>query len=481
MPNNRIKATGLAILLIGEFMTTLDVSIVNVALPSIGARLPASGSALVLVSAGYTLTYATLLMLGARLGDRYGHRRVFIVGVASFTFASLACGLAPNAASLVAARVLQGIGGALIAPQVLSIIQLSTTGRERARALGWYAAAISVGGVAGQLLGGLLTGPDGEFWRAVFLINGPVGVVLMIAAVHHVPATHPDPARSVDARGAALMSTAALAITAPLVLGPELGWPLWLLAIAAVGVVLAAGTILHLRSTHEDQAILNLGLLRHAGVKAGAGSLFATMAAYGGLLFSTMLLLQDAEGMSPLGSGLAVTPYILGFAATSLIAGRSAWGGRSSAPVVGLSATAVAYAAVGLTGPSGLTGGLALAVAGAGIGLGFGPVLAQVTHRVPTRQAADASGALTSIAQMGYLAGVAVLGTWFVTTAQLPQPRPASDAYLAVALAISAVALAAAGLAARLAVTGRSARPDAADEGITKQAEACSPDARRQS
>jgi MFS family permease len=187
--DKRRSATLLTVLLMGLFITNVDVAVVNVATPSIHDRLNASGSALQFVVSGYVIAYAMLLITGARLGDIYGYRRLFLIGLCIFTAASLGCGIAPDAIALIAARVIQGIGGALMVPQVLIGIQLNFSGEARARALGYYSVALSIGAVAGQVLGGVLVSADlfGMGWRPIFLINLPIGVALFAAALRFLP------------------------------------------------------------------------------------------------------------------------------------------------------------------------------------------------------------------------------------------------------------------------------------------------------
>ena len=174
----------LAVVLIGQFMAVLDASIVNVAAPSIHASLRASGAGLQLVVAGYTITYAVLLVTGARLGDILGHRRVFLAGLVLFTLASLGCGLAGTASLLIALRFVQGAGAAVMIPQVLSLIQRTHAGPARARAMSRYSAVLAGGAVVGQVVGGLLISANlfGSSWRPVFLVNVPIGVLLLVAA-----------------------------------------------------------------------------------------------------------------------------------------------------------------------------------------------------------------------------------------------------------------------------------------------------------
>src|SRR5579862_1711659 len=232
----------LAVVLIGQFMAVLDASIVNVAAPSIHASLRASGAGLQLVVAGYTITYAVLLVTGARLGDILGHRRMFLAGLVLFTLASLGCGLAGSAGLLIALRFVQGAGAALMIPQVLSLIQRTHTGPARARAMSLYAAVIAGGAVVGQLVGGLLISADlfGSGWRPIFLVNVPVGVLLLVAGTRALPHGRGEPGRTLDLPGLALLSPAVLALVLPLVLGQPEHWPAWGWVLMAASVPLVA-------------------------------------------------------------------------------------------------------------------------------------------------------------------------------------------------------------------------------------------------
>ena len=218
----------LAALLGAMFLGNVDVAIANVAGPSISAGLHASGGELELIVSGYTLAYAVLLVTSARLGEARGYRGMFLVGLGGFTAASLACGLAPSAPALVIARVAAGGAAALMVAQVLTGIQLSFSGRARARALGLYSVVLSAGAVAGQSLGGLLISADvlGSTWRPAFLVNVPAGVVLSCIAWRYLPTGTRRPQR-LDLAGVSLFSAAMLLLVPPLVLGREAGWPAW--------------------------------------------------------------------------------------------------------------------------------------------------------------------------------------------------------------------------------------------------------------
>ncbi len=210
-------------------MSQADATIVNVATPSIRAGLGASGAALELVVGGYLIAFAVLLITGARLGQAFGYRRVFLAAVRAFDLASLACGLAAGPVMLVAARVVQGASAALMFPQALTGIQLNFNGPDRIRAIGLYAAALSCGAVAGQILGGLLVSANvaGSHWRAIFLINVPVAAVTVAAGLFRMPAGEQRLPRRIDLVGVATLTASALLAVLPLMLGRPEGWPLW--------------------------------------------------------------------------------------------------------------------------------------------------------------------------------------------------------------------------------------------------------------
>jgi MFS family permease len=238
----------LIVLLAGQFMALLDVTIVNVALPTLGRSLHASGAELQLVVSGYTVSYAMMLITGARMGDLYGRRRMFVTGVAIFTLASLTCGLAPGIGVLIAARFVQGAGAAAMMPQIMSVIQVRFDGPARARALSAYTAVLSSGFVAGQVIGGVLVTANiaGQSWRPVFLVNVPIGLLVLALVPRVVPADRPAPGpsgtgRRLDLAGLAIAVPAVFLVVLPLMLGHQENWPAWVFACMAVGAVLLRG------------------------------------------------------------------------------------------------------------------------------------------------------------------------------------------------------------------------------------------------
>ena len=456
----------LAIVLVGQAMAVLDTNIVNVAVPAMHATLGASGAGLQLVVAGYTIAYAVLLVTGARLGDILGHRRVYLAGVALFTLASLGCGLAPTTGALIALRFLQGIGAATMIPQILSLIQRSYTAPgPRARAMSLYATVISGGAVLGQILGGLLVSADlfGSSWRPVFLVNVPVGL-LVLAFGRQLPAGRFDGIRTLDLPGLAVLTPAVLALVLPLVLGQPLGWPVWGWILLATSVVLFAllGSVEHRVAARGGQPILPRSLLTLPGMIPGLGGLFATMAAFGGWLFALALELQDGLGESPLRAGLTFVPCGVAFAIVSMNWRRLPARYHARLPMIGFVVEGAGLVWSGLLLHSGGTGGVwlyaALAVSGAGMAGAFGALMGRVLSRVPVASAADASGVVVTVNQLGIVVGIAAFGSLYLNLAgKLPATAGARQvsafalssghAYLAVTAALAALAVAGAALA----------------------------------
>jgi len=451
----------LAVLLVGQFMCSADVMIVNVAMPSIGRQLHASGASLQLIVGGYTIAYAMLLITGARLGDRYGRRRMFQTGVTAFTAASLACALAPDSQALIGFRFLQGAGAALLVPQIFSIIQLRFSGPARARALSAYAAVLSGGSVAGLVLGGAIVTANlfGEGWRPVFGINVPFGIALAILAPHMLPADEPradKPNADLDLAGLATAVAAVLLIVMPLVLGQEAGWPVWTFVSMAAG---AATGVLFVRIERRVAArggspLLNLDVLHAPALPSGLSALAASQVAYGGLMFTFTLFLQAGLGQSALRAGLIYLPMAVTFGLASFSWRRLRAGLHRLLPPVGLALSGIGYLAIAIAVPHGhglAPGALAGTVAvGAGMGLAISPLLTQLLARVLPQRAADASGLLTTTVQLGQLTGVAILGSVYFALGQPAAHAMSGTAYWLAALSLtSLLAATAAARAAR--------------------------------
>jgi EmrB/QacA subfamily drug resistance transporter len=450
------RGIALTVLLVGTFMAALDAAIANVAGPDIQTDLGISGTSLVLALSGYTLSYAMLLITGARLGDDYGHRKLFLLGLAGFTAASFACGVAPSGAFLIVARVIQGAACALMTPQVATIIQLRYEGAERARALALFATVLAVGVVAGQVLGGILVSADiaGLSWRPVFLVNVPIGVALVIVGARTLPLTKAPERRRLDLAGVALASAALLMVLLPLLLGREQGWPAWTFVSMAAGVAVAvsAGFYFRALSRRGGNPLVDPRIVSDGSFTVALGSLFASTAAWGGFLIAFTLYLQAGLGYSALRSGLAFIPYGAGFAVTSLTYGRLPGRVRAQMPVGGLVLAAAAYAVLGVVDQAGwhpVWSAVLLALAGGGYGLGFSPVMTAAVARVPLERARDASGILTTAIQVSYAVGLTALGSLFLGEAGAHVPNASGHAFMTVAMVLAGLALAGALFAGR--------------------------------
>ncbi|TVT54787.1 MFS transporter, partial [Amycolatopsis rhizosphaerae] len=291
-------------------MANVDTAIVNVAAPSIATELAATGGQLALVVSGYLVAFAVLLVTGARLGAAHGHRRTFCRGLALFTLASLACGLASGPITLIAARFVQGAGAALMGPQVLSGIQLHFAGPHRTRALGWYAIALSGGAVTGQVLGGLLVSANlfGLSWRPIFLINVLIGVPLLVAARVILPADDGRRDRPVTVASVLALSVSVLLLIVPLVLGRDQHWPLWTWLCLAASVPAFAG---FLRLDRRAPApLIAREVLREPLVRNGLLAHGLTTMTYFSLLFVLALYLQQGLRTGPAYSGLAMVSWV---------------------------------------------------------------------------------------------------------------------------------------------------------------------------
>jgi MFS family permease len=455
----------LALLLTGQFMAILDVSIVNVAAPTLRSDLHASGAGLQIVIAGYTISYAVLLITGARLGDRFGHGRAFRAGLAGFTLASLFCGLAPSTALLITFRLLQGVGAALMMPQVMSLIQRTFAGTARARALSLYSAVIACGAVVGQVLGGVLVSANlfGAGWRPVFLVNVPIGVALLVMA-RRLPADRGRRDRRLDPAGVVTLSSSVLLLVLPLVLGHEEHWPVWgWVSLAASVAAFGMFVVLERRlAARGGSPLVSARVLRAPGLLVGAAALFVAMVNYGGFLFAMALHLQSGLGESAVHAGLVFAPSALGFAITGL-----SW---RFLPVrvhgwmmpFGLAVAAIGYLLLAPILGGGGTGGTALGidlfVIGLALGLAFSPMVSVALTHVPVADAADASGALVTVFQLGQVVGVAALGPTYLSLVHAPGPHGSAHALGVTLVALAVSALTAAGLAALLSRPGL-ARP----------------------
>ncbi len=424
------QSTGLLLvtLLAGQVMASMDGSIVTVALPSIQRDLGANGAALQLIVSGYLLTLGVLIVTGARLGDLLGHRRAFLWGLGGFTAASLLCGVAPSAPALVGARVVQAGAAALLIPQVFSLIQIRFAGDALRRAIGLYSMVLALGVALGQILGGLVVGADlfGLSWRPAFLINVPVGVVLVLTGLRTLPQA-PRVRQRLDVTGVAVLSAAMAAIVAPLVFGREYGWRPWTWATLVAGVALMAAFVRWERrlTRRGGLPLLDLAVLRPRGVGPGLITCVLVMACYTAFTFAFTLNLQERLGAGPLAAGLTFTPFAAGFAALSLTWAKlrvHAW-----LPVAGPLVFAAVVAIIAVFGWSYTLLPL-LVAAGAGHAAGYSPMIARLSAAVGPERASALSAlnstgpmlaAVTAVAGVGGVYLAAGLGWAFGLVAAL--------------------------------------------------------------
>src|SRR5216683_6317992 len=380
----------LVILLLAGFMNLLDVSIVNIAIPSIQRNLGASYADVQWALAGFTLAYALVLITGGRLGDTFGRKRLFLIGVTGFTIMSALCGAAQSPGMLIAYRVVQGAMGAIMVPQVLAVIQVIFPPAERIKALAGFGVTAGLGTVSGPLIGGLLIQHNlfGLTWRPIFLINVPVGILAVIMSAVLVRESRSPQPPKLGPVGVVLVSAALLLLLYPLVQGRQLGWPGWtFVSMAASAPVFALFVWWEQVKTRRDGSpLVPLRLFGHPEFSVGmaiAMTFFLGIASFGLVL---TLFLQLGLGFTPLHAGLSFLPFSLGVLVSSGAAARLA-------PRFGRGVTLV----------------------GAGLGLGavIAPLADIVLDRVPHQDAGSASGVFNTGLQVGNSIGIAVIGVIF--------------------------------------------------------------------
>lgn len=448
----RRKQLVLVVVMAATFLSVLDVAIVNVAVPSIRADLHVGFGAVELVIAVYVLTWACLLVTGGRLGDVHGRRRLFLIGLVGFTAASALCGVAPSIGVLVAARAAQGVGGALMYPQVIAIIQVTfEEGKERARALGVFGAVVGLAAVAGQLIGGGLLAWDlfGLSWRPVFLVNVPLGVLTAVAAGVVLARDRPTTRTRLDWGGVVLIGVALLLLLVPLVEGRDHGWPSWMIVCLLCAVPAFVALLAHERrvAAGGGDPLVRLELFRNRGFAGGIPIAVLFVASYSAFLLLLAVYLQTGLGFSALGSGLVYTPAALGFFAASLgapklvpLLGRHVLTLGYVTAALALMATAATVAAAG-DGLHGWQLAPTLLIAGLGQGLGMSPLVGTIIAGLGPADAGAGAGVVTTTMQVGQALGVALGGLLFFSLVGGGGPGdPYADAF-AVALPVCAMLL----------------------------------------
>jgi EmrB/QacA subfamily drug resistance transporter len=411
------------VLIVGALMDMIDVTIVNVALPSIRRDLHASATQLEWVVSGYMLAFAATLIIAGNLGDKFGRKRLFLSGAALFGLASLAAGLSGSGAELIIARIVQGVAAAAMAPQVLATFRVIFGRAERGKAFGIYGAMLGFASAIGLVLGGLLTGANlfGWEWRSVFYVNVPVAVAALIAGARLVPETKDPGARRPFVAGAVLLAGSLVAIVYPLLEGRQLGWPAWVWPLMAAGVagLVVLGLIEARRTSTTVAPLLRAGLFRVPAFAAGMGVQLAFFAGMQGFFIAFALWLQAGQHFSPLKAGLTAVAFSVGsFIAAPVAvplaqkAGRRILAGGAVLMVAGIGGVALAAPHVGVNGsPWPIVPGLV--VAGAGLALLVIPLVNVVLAAVPAEVAGGASGLFSTAQQLGGALGVALLGSVF--------------------------------------------------------------------
>jgi len=412
----------LAVAVLAVLVDMVDNQIVAVALPTIQRQLGTGEAALQWISAGYALGFALTLITGGRLGDRYGTKRLFLLGMTVFTAASLVAGLAPQVGVLITARVAQGIGSGLMVPQVLSFIHAEFDEKERPKAMTYFAAAFPVGGLAGPLLGGLLTQANlfDTGWRAIFLVNLPIGVLAVAGALLTMPTRPGFVQHRTDTGGLSLLTVALFAIFYPLVQGHELGWPSWSIGLMVAAVPLL-GLFAYQQRTHArrgGEPLIQPGLLRYRSLVAGQAVMLCINTAVG-VFFVLTLHLQMGLGYSPLAAALTFLPATLGIIVGNVLAIRLAprFGRLFTAVAIVVLLVSLAAIAVLVVRLGDALNAWALLAPAVGFGLGMGAVLNSLfttsMSEIRPDQAGSASGVVNTTVQLGMATGIALFGTVF--------------------------------------------------------------------
>lgn len=412
---------GLLATLAALLLSVVSFAAAGIAVPDIGASLHASPAEQSLVVSVYSLGFAVPMVLGGRLGDLYGRRRLFLLGMAGFTIFSLMAALSPTIIVLVAARALTGISAAAMVPQVLATITASTQGRERARAVALFGATAGGATAIGQVLGGVLLSVPllGAGWRMVFAVSVIMGVVAFLAALRWVPTTSSPGHRSIDLIGTVLLGSALLSLLVPLSQGAALGWPAWCWALlVAVPVLFAAFWRWQLRLHRGDRLpLVPPPLFRLGSYRVGLVMALMLQSAFGAFTFLYALTTQTGLGWTPMHAALVLLPFALCFFVVSVWSGKLAprfgfrqlliIGGVIQAALLAITATSVFLQGTDLNSWT-----LAASLIGVGIGQAFmfGPLVGAMIADVPPASAGAASGALQTTQQAAMGLGVAVAG-----------------------------------------------------------------------
>ncbi|WP_051620893.1 MFS transporter [Paenibacillus sp. UNC451MF] len=409
----------LTVLLLSVFMAVANIFIVNVATPSIQRGLHADFFGVQFVISAYTLAYAVALIIGGRLGDRFGRRKILLVGVAGFTISSLLCGLSIDVGMLTVVRVIQGLSAALISPQILSLIQAQYAPEKRSKIFGLYGATQGLAASTGQLIGGLLLywNPWGLEWRMVFFFSVPIGI-LILSMIPLIPESRGMVASRTDWFGAALVAAGLLLLVYPLVQGQKVGWPSTLVISLLLSVpVLALFIWIQKRLLQRNvDPFMNVNLFGQRGFGIGMLVVFLLMSSQASFFLISAYLFQIGLGFTPLKAGAVILPMGLGYFLASLMSSRLASKIGSHVLSVGSVLTAAGYLFLALTVQgTGISPNIyvwipALALLGIGQGFIAAPLTNVVLSKVKKQDIGSASGILTTGMQVAYAIGIALIG-----------------------------------------------------------------------
>ncbi|WP_047864347.1 MFS transporter [Rubrobacter aplysinae] len=411
----------LVVCLVAGFMILLDVSIVNVALPSIQRDLDASAAELSWVVSGYALTFGLVLVPAGRLGDDYGRKKMFLIALALFTLTSALAGLAPNAIVLVILRLLQGATAGMLNPQVLGFIQQLFRGSERGRAFGLFGATVGISTAIGPLLGGLLLmlGSEGS-WRYVFWVNVPIGFAALALGLRLLPRDEaPGGRQRLDVIGAALLGGAVVSLMLPLVIAEQspASAPWWLIGVFAV--LLGAFVAWERRAKRRHgQPLVDFALLRTRSYALGSTLILLYFAGFTSIFFVLSIYYQQGHSYSPLAAGLALTPFAVGSAVNSVVGGRLVPRFGRPLVVAGLGIVVVGLAATAVVlrlepAHVGLATALPLLIAGLGSGLVISPNQTITLSEIPPSEGGTASGVQQTGQRVGTAIGISAVGAIF--------------------------------------------------------------------
>lgn len=414
------------VLLAGTFIAVLDFFIVNVAVPSIQRGLHASSADIEWIVAGFAITYGSGLIIGGRLGDIYGRRRLYMTGLALFVLSSALCGAAPDIKVLITGRLIQGAAAALLSPQILTVLRTALSGRQQLRAFNAYGVTMGLAAVFAQLIGGVLirVDPAGLTWRSCFYINLPIGIAALALIPRYVPESRAPGRPRLDFAGMILIALALTATALPLIEGRQSGWPAWSWVSLGASVVLLGCFARYQQAVSKrgGSPLVDMSLFRERAFSVGLGAQLIFWSGQASYFLVFALYLQLGRGLDPLSAGLIFMAIGAGYMATSMTArfvaariGRQVIALGGALRIAGLLLLIVTLTHIG---DGGTIAWLvpALVIDGAGQGLAVAPLATMVLSRVTPQHAGAVSGVLTTGIQVGNALGVAVVGVIFYGT-----------------------------------------------------------------